>query len=197
MDGAGRELGGDGIADDFARCVTDRFGPLLSAHGFKVERASSGLVVFASGSVEVSFSLEPMSYEIGFVLAARGHPEAAATLGDVLDAELGPGHGVQTFFQTSTPEGMQIAIEKMAGLVSEHCDALLAGEEEALRRVLAAARMRDEAYTARIVADPIRKEADEAWRVRDYNRVVALYGSIESGLTGIEARRLAYSRRCV
>lgn len=197
MDNAGHVSEGDGIGDQFTRSVLDWFEPLLCERGFVVENSSSGSVVFRSEAVEVSIVLEPMSYAIGLYLAARGHPEGLVGLGDVVDADLGLGHTKQTFFQASTRAGMEIALEKMAGLVAEHCGGVLAGDKEEFRRILAAGRLRDEAYTARIVADPIRKEADEAWKRRDYGRVIALYGAIEAGLTVIETRRLVYARKCV
>jgi hypothetical protein len=41
----------------------------------------------------------------------------------------------------------------------------------------------------------VRRQAEEAWRAKDYRRVVELYAPIAKDLTLLESRRLAYARK--
>jgi hypothetical protein len=68
------------------------------------------------------------------------------------------------------------------------------GDHSTYQRIVKEVNARSEAYTKKVVQEPIRTAAQVAWQGRDYAKVRELYESIEADLTPIEGKRLYYAK---
>jgi hypothetical protein len=74
-------------------------------------------------------------------------------------------------------------------------DPFLRGDRAFYARLEEENRRRSADYTNRQMLDGARKDAEVAWREKDFARVVEIYGNMRGGLTAIEAKRLAYAEK--
>lgn len=94
------------------------------------------------------------------------------------------------------PDNLEVLIGRLATLLFEKYERVLLGD---LHQIDALAKedtiaQREMQRTYR--HGPTLRAADEAWKERDYQRVVVLLGSLEEGWLNLgELRRLEYARR--
>jgi hypothetical protein len=113
----------------------------------------------------------------------------------MLHAELGTKCDVKDFFQASNYEGVEKIIEMISNYLQSYGKPTLKGEPQSYERMKKVADFRNEEYTRRVVTDPIRKSADEAWKKHDYAKVEILYESLGEYLSPLELKRLEYVKR--
>lgn len=181
----------------FPEAVKSHF-RFLREYGFRMEREEVTLVRFCSKVAAVTVYHGRGSFEIGIEFERIGAPGEKYGLQDaLLLAQRGgkieeiPRGG----FQTSTPEGVETLVKRMASLVEAYADLLLKGdpltyEELRVQRTREAA-----AYTKEVRDQATRKQLDEAWHDNDYEAVVRLYNQIQGRLSPSEFMKLEYAKK--
>ncbi len=173
----------------FVKAVNLYIEPLLVSSGFVRTAATNCLVAYRSPDVVLTVVHDRLSYDVGIEFSRLDDPDLRGTLGGLLAMK-----GESLGFQASTPERLESVLKRMAGLLEEHGGPVLAGDDEVFRALVADTKIRSEVYTRSVVQKPVRQAADDAWRKREFARVVDLYESIEVDLTAVELSRLQYAR---
>jgi hypothetical protein len=188
QDGEARELLG------FVEAVVEHIAPLVAAQGFACVEATPYVVKFESPKMVLKMSHDRLSYEMETSFVRKPDGQRRYTVRDMLAAELGPAHKERDFFQASQPDAVAHTVKAVAKLLERYGKRVLAGEPEVYERMTIAARTRDEALTNEIVQGPTSRDAEEAWRRRDYALVRDLYERIEADLTHIERAKLKFAK---
>lgn len=139
-------------------------------------------------------------YELGVEIGPRDDDREQATLLGMLRWAGAPEaeacSGGKTMLCAETPEAVQTLVPKMAELVRKYADPFLRGDPEAFRTLK---KMNREAYAVWEEEmhrnAPKRYQATLAWKAKDFERVVAIYGSFEDELMAEEKERLAEAKR--
>jgi hypothetical protein len=170
----------------------------LEKFGFRIERKEVTLVRFCSEVVAVTVYHGRASYEIGIEFERISAPgEKYGLLEALLFAQrAGRLKEVpQGSFQTSTREGVETLVEKMASLVEAYAVSLLNGvsstyEELRVHRIQGAA-----AYTKEVHNQAVRRQLDDAWQSKDFEAVARLYEQMQGPLSPSEFMRLEYAKK--
>jgi hypothetical protein len=173
---------------------------LVSEYGFRSVRTEATFVRFESEAVFVNVYHGRASYELGVEIGqpqkVTGLPaERRFTLYEFVvlnNAEKVSGY---TYYQVSRPELMGEFVNRLADLTKRYCGLALMGGPEIFEKV-AQVRSRLSAQLMKEMAlEGVRPQVDEAWRAKNFKRVIDLYESIEPHLTEAERKKLTYARR--
>ncbi len=169
--------------------------PLLRKYGFVCDSRDKHVVEYQSSAVILRFVHAPLSYELDLVLTHRNEPEKHYSLQDVIDADQDQRAPDQVFFQASTAEGVASCVSSISEILRKTGDAALKGDVATFQRMLQCSRKRNQEYMWKIVDEPLRKEAEIAWKQGDFSKVVHLYESVSGPLTPVESKKLEYASR--
>lgn len=173
----------------FAEAVIRQIEPLLAQFGFRRVDTSCYLVAYHSSTVSLEVIHDLRSYDIGMEFRRVSTPSEHCTLGGMLASV-----GEVCSFQASTPQRIDAVLSRIGDLLREHGTGVLTGDTGTYQHLVAEAQARSEAYTKKVVQEPIRSAAIDAWQRHDYARVRELYGAILADLTAVEKKRLEYAR---
>jgi hypothetical protein len=98
------------------------------------------------------------------------------------------------FYQASTKNAVSYVIQEIASCLTLYATEFLLGDVEAFQK---AKTFSDEQLTTLSKQEKllsVEKEADLAWRNKQYRKLITLYSSIENELTEIQKRRLLYAK---
>ncbi len=95
-------------------------------------------------------------------------------------------------FQVADESRLRPFLDKLARDIQDHAQLALAGDRMFFHRLDAFRHRQAQAYMNH---RRIRAEAEEAWRRREFDRVTALYATMEGYLTESEKAKLAYARK--
>jgi len=184
----------------FAEAVLTAFDFLVESYGFRVTRAEPTLVRFESQRVFVNIYHGRSSYELGLeigrLIGESGEGEHPFSLDTILMLD-GAQNPPKALFQASTSQDVNDCVHKLASLVRKYAASALAGDNLTFKRLAEIrAKMSAEIHHAMRLRD-IRAEADQAWKERNYPRVLELYESVKSDLTASEVKKLEYAQRHV
>ena len=101
--------------------------------------------------------------------------------------------GIKAHYQASDKVAIVNCLDKLAGLVKEHCALLLRGDELAFARVAKVSSDESRTLTEKYSINPIKRKAEEAWLAKDYDKVISLYSSVQASLSEIEKKRFDYA----
>lgn len=169
---------------------------LTKEYDFICVRTEITFIRYESQNVFVHIFHGRGSYEIGVeigLLAICPSDEVYFTLADILHAlgipEL-PG-----YFAVDR-EQVQRRVRQVAELIREHMQLILHGDPSIFEHLRQSRAEWSDNYSKQIALRQVRENADRAWRARDYDQMITLYGSINmSELTRSEARKLDYARK--
>jgi hypothetical protein len=178
----------------FAEAVAEYIAPMLAAQGFACTETTSYVVRFESAQVVLVVSHDRLSYEIQVTFARKADMAGRYVLGQMRNLTIEPDRCEQVFFQASERSRVFDCVRSIANILREYGEAALTGEPAVYERMGEAARLRNAAYTNRILQEPIRKAAEKAWQEHDYVKVRDLYDPIEADLTPTERKRLEYAK---
>ena len=187
----------DRDALQFDSSVTKSFCFLITDYDFQVVRVEPTIVQYETSKVFINIYHGRQSFEIGVEigLICRGY-DSRFRLPVVLKGLLGKQtKHVQTFYQAHEKHVISHCVQKLALLVKEHCDPVLRGDQSAFNLVEKSSFQESNAITQKYSIEPIKYKADIAWKQKDYESVVSLYGSIKKHLNDIEKKRIDYARR--
>lgn len=171
---------------------------LESDYSFTCVSAEEGRVRYESESVFVEVLFDGRrSFELDIGIGQRNvlhnGRERPFNMGEVLRAKGVEKAESYTFLQASTQERLQRAIERLSELLKKYGPELLKGSPFAFKSV-AGLRVREgERYALDRDLKRIRREAQEAWKSKDFAKVVALYRPVEAHLSVSEVKKLEYA----
>jgi len=183
----------------FKDTVLSTFGFLCDL-GFRPVEQEMTYVRYESAEVFVNVYHGRASFELGVELGTLREPNKKLTLYDIVawaGAEKIEGFGQRVSFQVSSREGVQSFVPKLAALVKKHAKLLLKGDLAAFDTAFEIQSERARSYAKEVNLTSVRAKAEGAWHGKDYAKVAELYGQVRDGLTGVEAKRLAYAEQHV
>ena len=182
----------------FPKAVQANFGYLLS-YGMKPVEQDVTFVRYESPTVFVNVYHGRGSFEIGVEIGRLDRPEkydldyVVSWAGkEAWDSE---GFGRGTMFQVSTLEGVQSIVPKVAQLVKKYGGPFLLGDSSFYDELQRANEQASLAFQRNQMLSQLRKEADLAWRSKDFVRFVELLEPVRADLTEIEEKRLLYAEK--
>ncbi len=182
----------------FKEAVLSNF-RFLRTYGLKPVEKNHTLVRYESKKVFVSVFHGRGSYEIGVDIGRMDQREKYG-LGYIVSwagekAVEAEGFGQRTMFQVSNPEGVREIVPRVARLVEKYGSPFLTGGPEFYAELRKAnERARVEFQRKQLLAG-IRKEADAAWKAKDFARLTELLQPVRDDLTVVEGKRLAYAEK--
>jgi len=169
---------------------------LIDKYGFKLIQEEATFLRYESEWVFINIYHGRLSYEIGFECGLKSKGEDSRyRLPTILRGLLGEAYSKEAVLQASEKEAILRCIVKMAELVSKHCGSLLNAEELAFAQVEKASVEESQEITEKYTIDPVKRQAEQAWRKKDYDKVKSLYRSIINKLSPIEIKRLEYASK--
>lgn len=180
----------------FNQVVEREFRFLIDDYKYRLVKSESTFVRYESKSYFMNIYHGRISYEIGVEIGDHlvGWWDYISPSG-ILNYVMGPDHGITTYFQASTREAVENCVVKLAGTIRKYCMDVASGDQKAIDAIIEAQGKRNEEYTRQVVQEPVRREAEQAWRDKDYSKVVSLYGSIKEDLSEIEMKKLEYAQK--
>lgn len=97
-------------------------------------------------------------------------------------------------FQVTDEGKLGPFLEKLAEDTQAHAQPALAGDRMFFRRLKTFRSAQAQTYMHGMELRRVRTEADKAWQSRDFDKLIALYGSIEDELTASEKAKLTYAK---
>ena len=178
----------------FVEVVTEFFRFLETEYGYRQTHRDPTCVEYKSGNLEIHVMHDLHSYEVELSITG-GHAwqNQRFSLPEILGG-LAPDYPDKGFYQTTNKDLLRESVADIAGLIRKYADALLRGSADAVHLVEMAVREEAERMFERHTIEPMKAEADAAWKRKDYAEVIALYTSIESYLNSLEKRRLDYAK---
>lgn len=180
----------------FPERVEEAFAFLLE-RGFRVVARDMTYVRYESDRVGVSVHHGRLSYELGAEIELL--EEAASQPSYPIGALAGvtnPKSGSEFYpYATRSPEEIGPAVRRLADQLRAHGDSALDGDRATFDRLADQRRRRGAEMAREIEASRTRHLAGEAWRARDYPRVVELLENLGEDLSEVEGARLDYARR--
>lgn len=186
----------------FPEAVVDAFDFLVQDYGFRCIKSDMTFVRFESSAVFVNVYHGRASYEIGVEIGLINDPlaqiESPLTLRDIVEfngAENQIGYTRVVTFSAYNPELVRKFVNKLADFVKVYAEPELKGDRVVFDQLRAfrSRQAADEERERRL--SRIRREADKAWRDKDYSSVISLFEKMETYLTPAEAKKLEYAKK--
>lgn len=186
---------GESGAEDWSR---DGFA-FLAEHGFAVDRITQHTIQWRKGDRTIELSRDWRDGQLDLRFACGSGASGRTTFGlhhalQVLAPQAWPSHGWQAWQQSTARE----YIAELAGLVNAHLGAFLGNGTELWQQAGDLARDQALEHVTDEVARRVRRQADAAWKARDWLTVIDRYAELEATgalLKESEVKRLQYARR--
>ena len=181
----------------FPQAVKSHF-HFLEQFGFRIAHEDATLVRFCSDAVVVTVYHGRASYEIGIEFARINTPGEKYGLyeGLLLAQRAGKIKEVPKIdFQTSTQDGIEMAVKKIASLVEAYAVSLLEGDPLTYSQLQVQRTREAAAYTKDVLDQAVRRRVDDAWEDKDYETVVRLYEQIQGRLSPSEFMKFEFAKK--
>lgn len=168
----------------------------LEGAGFRLVRIEAGHLRYESLSSVVVIDWDARSGELEAFVgppSSQGKAQDMYSLTDVLGMEGVPARKMPP--QVAEESRLQPFVDRLADDLQAHAQPALVGERMFFRRLETFRHANAEAFTRRLKLQQVRSAVDQAWRNREFKKVVGLYASVESDLSETEKEKLAYARR--
>jgi hypothetical protein len=170
----------------------------LEEAGFRCLQPEPTLLRYETENVFVTITWDPRSGEIGEFIGLRsrkGEREDGFSLSDLLAMEGVDLPERKMPFQVADESRLGPFLEKLAEDTSTFARSALAGDRMYLRRLKTFRNTAAQTYMRSLTLQNVRSQAETAWHRREFDRVVDLYTSIESDLSGSERGKLEYAKK--
>jgi hypothetical protein len=138
------------------------------------------------------------SYEMGVEMGPRERESEAVTLPEIVEwagGEESKSSREHVTFQTSSREGVQKFVPKLAELVKKYAGPFLRGDAKAYDSLLGQRHRSTQRYLTQMELDRAREKAEAAWHAKDYAQVVRFYEPFQDELKRSEAAKLKYAKK--
>jgi hypothetical protein len=173
----------------FIAAVKARFS-FLSNYDFHLSEIKGSTIRFESPKVYVVLSYEWYTFEINISIGLASRRDSF-TFSEITQAIM-PGYKYSTGKIASNHESIDAILGEIANFIQNHGRSVISGDInafDALKKICLATQRKSELQHS---LSTIRKNAEKFWRQKDYEEVKKLYGSIKTGLTDVEQKRLKY-----
>ena len=170
----------------------------LEGAGFRLVEAGPSRVRYESAQSVVAVVWDARSGEVNVFIgpySRKGEANDAFSLTDLLAMEGVDVPERRMPFQVTDEGKLGSFLEKLAEDTRAHAQQALAGNPMFFRRLKTFRSMQSQTYMRGIELQRVRTEAEKAWQERAFDKLIALYGSIEGELTASEKAKLTYARQ--
>jgi hypothetical protein len=182
----------------FTEQVLSSFSFLTEHYDFHVVKIKPTIVRYESSSVFINIFHGRSSFELGFEIGRiddgtgrEEYPYRLDTIVELMGAQEKAG---ATFFQASTRKSVKESVPQLASLAQSCASPFFTNDPVMFERL----RKTSLAISLRIMKDlkrrTVRREAEVAWRSKDYAKIADLYESIREDLSPAEMKKLIYSK---
>jgi hypothetical protein len=181
----------------FAEAAQVAFSFLESA-GFRLVEQENARLGYESDQTLFSIEWDVRSGELNIFVGLKprkGEKRDSFSLSDLLRMEGVDAPESLQPFQVSEEERLPAFLGRLAEDTRVHASSALAGDRMFFRRLEIFRNSQSSALLRDMTVRRVRLDADEAWRARDFNRVVDLYSLIGEEMNQAEKGRLEYARR--
>jgi hypothetical protein len=171
----------------------------LERAGFRRTEAGSSRLKYESARSVAAVEWDARSGELNVFIGPYSPKEAARDAFSLTDVPAVEGVDVperRMPFQIPDEGRLGPFLEKLAGDTQAHAQPGLAGDRMFFRRLNKFRSAQAQTYIHGMELRRVRTEADKAWQKRDFDKLIALYGSIEEDeLTASEKAKLTYAKQ--
>lgn len=182
----------------FRGAVLSAFGFLENDYGFRCVKTEVTLVRYESDRVFVNVYHGRGSYfmdvEIG-PLSGNPEMEERFSLRHVLKLAAALETTGYTEYQVSHAEHVKEFVDKLAELTKIYAGDVLRGQPKVFEQLRALQTSESDALTKSWHFNDIRRQAEIAWRSKDYATLVKLFESIRADLSPSEVAKLEYAKK--
>jgi hypothetical protein len=168
----------------------------LEGAGFRLARIEAGHLRYESPISVVVINWDARSGELEAFVGLPPSPGKAQdmySLTDVLGMEGVPDRKMPP--QVADESRLQPFVYQLADDLQAHAQPALVGDRMFFRRLETFRHANAEAFTRRLKLQQVRSAVEQAWRNREFEKVVGLFASVESDLSEAEKGKLEYARR--
>lgn len=178
---------------DFSTKIINAFKFIIENYNFKLCAQLDDLVRFESNKAYVEFSHDSYSFELSCDIGLL-NDDRHCSIVDLLDYRIEPKENFYPLFQASNEQRMKKTTILMAKLLQMHGDLLLKGigiEFDKLQKFI---QDKSERITADFSKGKDIRDANLAWRNKDYKKYIELMGRLgNEHLSALDKKRLAYA----
>lgn len=173
----------------FLSCVRQFFQFLLDVGFTEIESGQAG-VSYRRGEVRLSIHRNPLSYEIGAVIALSG---TEYDMSEIIAASAPEAACQYRDYAATTMPEIAKGLERLALLLRQHGTDALRGDASFFTRMAEYRRQASAIYARDQLLRQLRPQADAAFQHRDYAKAAELYGRIRPHLSPAETKKLTYA----
>ena len=180
----------------FVEAVNKYFLFLKSTYNFKVLTINDSYIRFESARVFINIQIDSgRTFEISITLGELSkkyeNSERAFGLDEILRMQK---VNENTYILATSIDAIDSSAERLSFLLQKHCKEFLKGSELEFMRLSKYRDSQCTAYEERVYLEQKRKEAELAWKNKNFQSVVDAYLSIENHLSPAEVKKLSYSK---
>ena len=180
---------------DFSKAARAAFGFLVTECGFRLLDREATIVRYGREQVFLRVYHGRSSYELGVEAGLVGSSAPGYSLEEFMRLSNPEEAARLRVWTATTPQELRVGLGQLAAQVEHYVLPALAGNPEVFGELLRQRQAWSKAYAAEVLARQIRPRAEQAFRERDYARVVELLSEVEGELTPAEKQKLDYARR--
>ena len=177
----------------FAEIATSLMAEYMEELGFRICSRTSDSVGFESSKKRVYILLgrDYYSYEVDGEIRLESSMHEAARFSEIarmLNKPLGLPYPIRD------AEKLGVAIGAAGNFVRNELEGVLSGSDEGMGKLLHSVEEFRRVETLRYTISPLRRQAEEAWKRRDFLEIVQAYSQMEDAMNDSERRRLEYAK---
>ena len=179
----------------FSEAVKSHFS-FVKQHGYELVQDDVTLIRYKSKKVTLNVYHGRSSYELGVEFVRVGFPRDRFTLFDLLQWLYATGaiDEVPTGgYQASMRPAIQALVAKISDIIRQYGISLLKGDVETYQALKEQQSSDAANYTREMRLRALRKQAEAAWRCKDYKGLLNLYSDMQGDLSPLEFRRFQYA----
>lgn len=160
--------------------------------GFSEIEALPTLVRYQKGDVEVDVYHGRQSFEIGAGVSGFGTRYAMSEIIRAVDLNVAKHY---RYAATTTPEGINAALEELSSLMKQHGREAIEGNPKFFSMLENQRKLWSEEYALDVLSEQLRQKADEAFRQKDYAKAADLYSRIRKRLSPAELKKFSLAEK--
>jgi|SRR5882672_426632 len=168
----------------------------LEGAGFRLTQIDASQLRYESVQAVVDIVWDARSGELEAFVgqpSSTRRPQDTYSLTDVFGMEGVPDRKMPP--QVADENRLQPFVDQLAGDLRAHAQPALVGDRMFFRRLETFRHANAEAFTRRMKLQQVRSAVEQAWRNREFKKVIGLYTSVEGDLSEAEKGKLEYARR--
>ena len=183
--------------DVFESATVEAFDYLFSELGFQIaDRSPNSLTYHGNGCFVIIRHDSHRSYELTLDLGKEGQPSPMFNFGEALRS-CGAPADLPSSYQISDDTKLPMFLEKLADNLRNYCSDLLLGNAQAFQRLQQLREWECEAFGQERDLRYARDDANQAWAVGNYGKVVTTLQPHENLLSKSEKIKLELARKKV